>query len=172
LTGFDNIDHCKEGTALLWSFGNHQVKPGRYGVNNPVAYQEFFENVCSVIKYSRLSGASDKCSVWWVSTHARIRTIFDDESPEYVTNFNEGMKDFFEKKKCGETNYIDVYNMTTSLKNTVLNKGEDWDEGGKLSYDLVHWGMEVNLIKAQIIINSLVLNTQHTPAKRISISGR
>jgi hypothetical protein len=160
LNGFNDLNHCQEGTALLWSFGNHKLsRYGRYGVNNATAHQLSFENVCHSIKQSKLvTGQSQKCSVWWVSTHARIRTIFDDESPEFVTSFNEGMKEFFEHKKCGETNFIDVYNMTNSLVNTVLNKRQDLDEGIKISYDLVHWGMEINLIKAQIIINSLLLN--------------
>eukprot|EP01033_Poteriospumella_lacustris_P006438 gene6438-4633_t len=38
--------------------------------------------------------------------------------------------------------------MTLGLK----NKTENVD----LSYDRVHWGMEVNLIKAQIVLNAIL----------------
>lgn len=153
LNGLNDLNHCEPGTALLWSFGNHRLsRYGRYGVNNATAYQLSFEQVCSRIKHSdKVNGHVNKqCSVWWVSTHSRIRTIFDDECPECVFDFNEGMRSFYERGSCGETNYIDVYNMTNRL---VV----DYSEVGRtMSYDLVHWGMEVNLIKAQIIINALL----------------
>ena len=160
LNGLTNTKHCEAGAAMLWSFGNHKIsRYGRYGVNNATAHQLSFEDICREIKgNSMISGHSKHCSIWWVSTHARIRTIWDDETPEFVTSFNEGMKEFYESGKCGQTNYIDVYNMTTALAVNVLQDRKDIDEGIKLSYDLVHWGMEVNLIKAQIIINALLMN--------------
>jgi hypothetical protein len=156
LNGINDLQSCNPGTVLLWSFGNHKLsRYGRYGTNNATAYQLSFHDICNKIRSesSKVDGhVSDKCSVWWVSTHARIRTIFEDETPEHVRNFNEGMREFFENKKnCGETNYVDVYNMTNSL---VIP--EIIEEARKMSYDLVHWGMEVNLIKAQIILNALL----------------
>jgi hypothetical protein len=67
-----------------------------------------------------------------------------------VKSYNEGMREFFRGGQCGEVNYIDVYNMTASF-------GEHHkDIASKYSYDMVHWGMEVNLLKAQIILNALV----------------
>ena len=47
-------------------------------------------------------------------------------------------------------NYIDVFNMTDSL--VVQHDAE----ARKMTWDQVHWSYEVNLIKAQIIINALL----------------
>ena len=60
------------------------------------------------------------------------------------------MHQFAADRKCDDLNYIDVYNMTESL---ALNHRE---EAERLTYDQVHWGFEVNLIKAQIILNALL----------------
>jgi len=58
------------------------------------------------------------------------------------------MRAFFDSHHCGPINYIDVYNMTLGLQNRT--------EAVDMSYDRVHWGMEVNLVKAQIILNALL----------------
>ena len=50
------------------------------------------------------------CSVWWVSTHYRLRAVYDDERAENVYNYNRGMRAFFDAgNRCGPVNYIDVY---------------------------------------------------------------
>ena len=91
------------------------------------------------------------CSIWWVSTHYRLRAIYKDEKPEMVRDYNLGMRKFFEEgKRCGPVNYVDVYNMTADL---ATNHQVD---ALKMTYDQVHWGIEVNLIKAQIILNALL----------------
>ena len=59
------------------------------------------------------------------------------------------MRSFFDAGECGAVNYIDVYNMTSGLASQLPTEAE------KLTYDGVHWGMEINLIKAQIIIHAL-----------------
>jgi hypothetical protein len=90
------------------------------------------------------------CGMYWISTHYRLVAHFPDEAEHQVKSYNEGMRNFFTSGKCGDINYIDVYNMTAAL-------GQHHKEiAPHLSYDKVHWGMEVNLQKAQIIINALV----------------
>lgn len=161
LCGLENLDACKDdGIAILFSFGNHHFGPNRYGVNNATAFQHLFQSsLCPAIGNAALTVTGDvnKCSVWWVSTHARYIAYFLDESPASVDSFNEEMKEFFESRKCGNTNYIDVYNMTNSLIHHVLKDRQDEALASQLSYDKVHWGMEVNLLKAQIILNALLL---------------
>ena len=50
-----------------------------------------------------------------------------------------GMRSFFDSGGCGAVNYIDVYNMTSALALQLPTEAE------KLTYDGVHWGMEVGL---------------------------
>jgi len=92
-----------------------------------------------------------------------------------VYNYNRGMRAFFDAgNRCGPVNYIDVYvgltatwdclialtyvapccscryNMTASLA-AGPHHGAD-----KMTYDMVHWGIEANLHKAQIVLNALL----------------
>lgn len=162
LNGLSNLNHCsnQEGTVVLWSFGNYKLtRHGRQGVNDPKMYQEYFErDICQVLKQDSTSSvnkysgtiAKHSCSTWWISTHYRMRAFFDDEHPENVYNYNRGMRQYFDSKGCGEVNYIDVYNFTKQL-------GENYtSEAAFMTYDSVHWGFEVNLIKAQIILSALL----------------
>jgi hypothetical protein len=100
--------------------------------------------------YSGVAGGNSACSVWWVSTHYRMKAHFDDETPEIVKDYNEGMRKFYDSGGCGNVNYVDVYNTTAQL---ALHHKEDAEQ---MTYDGVHWGYEVNLIKAQILINALL----------------
>jgi len=162
LNGLSNLNHCgnQDGSVILWSFGNYKLtRHGRQGVNDPKMYQEYFErDICQVLKQDATIGtnkysgpfAKHPCSIWWISTHYRMRAIYDDEHPENVYNYNLGMRQYFDSKRCGEVNYIDVYNFTKQL-------GENHTaEATQMTYDSVHWGLEVNLIKAQIILSALL----------------
>lgn len=156
LSGFSNLNECNTpGTLVMWSFANYKLsRYGRDGVNNATMYQQFFEkDICPALKdkMSDITGDyTHPCSVWWISTHYRVKAFFDDEKPEIVKAYNEQMREYFDSKKCGNVNYVDVYNMTSHL-------GVDHPtEAEKMTYDGVHWGLEGNLIKAQIIINALL----------------
>ena len=166
LVGLDNLNQCsaKSGSVALFSWGNYKVGPQitpRHGVNNATAYAQFFEDsgLCpSIRKYDshmqssalgeRAVGRS--CNVVWLSTHYRLRKHYDDEGPDVVQTYNENMRSFIQSGKCGRIHYIDVYNMTAAL-----GRGHA-EEARGMSYDHVHWGMEVNLVKAQIILNALL----------------
>jgi hypothetical protein len=178
IAGFGDMGLCSktEGSVVLWSFGNYKLsRYGRHGVNNATAYAEFFQkDICPALarkkastmdalkattpgteQYSRLmryGEVSESCSVWWVSTHYRMRAYFDDEQAPIVRNYNYGMRKYFDSGHCGHVNYIDVYNMTAGLG---LHHS---DVANRMTYDGVHWGFEVNLVKAQIIINALTLD--------------
>jgi hypothetical protein len=157
LHGIDNLNHCQseEGTVNLWSFGNYKLgHNGREGVNNATLYQRFFEaNICPALKSSSDKFPGDfkhGCSTWWISTHHRLRAYFDDEKAEVVKHYNKEMRAYYDSGACGPVNYIDVFNATERLSH--LHEAE------QMTYDGVHWGMEGNMIKAQIIINALVSN--------------
>jgi hypothetical protein len=157
IAGFGDLNRCSSsnGSVVLWSFGNYKLqRHGRAGVNNATAYSEFFQkDICPSLrqrgKLAHDGEVSEPCSVWWVSTHYRVKAYFDDEQPQVVKDYNYGMRKFFDRGDCGSVNYIDVYNMTLKL---ALNHSAD---AGKMTYDGVHWGFEINLVKAQIIINAL-----------------
>jgi hypothetical protein len=161
LNGITNVDHCsnQNGTLVVWSFGNYKTtRYGRTGVNDPKLYQEMFEkDICDVLKQDydgpkKYSGpiASHPCSMWWISTHYRVRGIFEDETAEKIQYYNEQMRLYFDTKKCGDVNYVDVYNMTRELG---INHNA---EAITMTYDQVHWGFEVNLIKAQILLSAIL----------------
>ena len=170
LIGVDNLNQCTNhgnGSIILFSWGNYKVGNGggRHGVNDASAYSQFFEDsgLCPAIRARdeqrgaagrrKLRSAKSKrlpCGIYWVSTHYRLVAHFPDEKESIVKAYNEGMRRFFASGKCGDVNYIDVYNMTASF-------GEHHrDIAAKYSYDQVHWGFQVNLIKAQIILNALI----------------
>jgi hypothetical protein len=121
--------------------------------------QNYSQNIVknTILNYSALSHNNNhnifnNCSVWWISTHYRMRGYFPDESTAQIKSFNEDMRAFFDHSdhKCGVVNTIDVYNMTSQLG---LNHTE---EAKLMTYDQVHWGMEVNLIKVQIILKAVL----------------
>lgn len=158
LNNYDGTDACRKinGSVVLWSFGNHKcTRYGRTGVNNATELRGCFENnICRELntegKYSPDIAVDNTCSTWWVSTHYRVVAHFSDETIDRVKTFNEGMRQHFDAGGCGPVNYIDVYNMTRELTVNHLAEAE------KMTYDKVHWGMEVNLVKAQIILNALL----------------
>ena len=142
---------CGDGQLNFWSEGNHPVDLNyttRVGVNNPVEYQKKFSG--SELCKKRNNDSSLKCSLFWISTHARPSKFFLDEEEGKVRFFNEQMRRFFESGQCGaETGYIDVYNMTSNLVHL------HYPEAQFMSFDAAHWGMEVNLVKVQILANAL-----------------
>lgn len=156
LTGMDGVGSCmpKKGALQILSFGNHKLGTPRYGVNNATAYSKFFsETLClDALKHkSEITGSFEQpCSMWWVSTHFRRIGWFPDEKEEIIKDYNLGMRHFFDSGSCGAFNYVDVYNMTKALVT------EDPVDSEQMTYDNVHWGLEVNLIKAQILLNAIL----------------
>ena len=150
---------CIKGDVYLWSEGNHRVNPSvsnRYGINNASAYSAHYLN--DSYKNSWRDGHKPHplcpqaketysiCPTYWISTHARISARYEDEKEQRTDAFNREMRTFMESNKCGPMGYLDVYNMTRSLV-------QDFPDDAKLmSFDGMHWGMEVNLVKAQIFL--------------------
>ena len=44
-----------------------------------------------------------------------MKSYYDDEKANVVQDYNIGMRNFFDSGRCGDVNYIDVFNMTASL---------------------------------------------------------
>ena len=105
-------------------------------------------------RFSGRVGGTSQCSVWWLSTHFRQHPLDNaDETYEIVESYNNEMRSFFDSGQCGNVNYLDVYNMTKSL---ALGQSVPVDDVKKMTHDGVHWGMEVNMVKAQIVLNGLI----------------
>ena len=86
-----SLDNCGNGHLSLWSEGNHPVDwnyETRLGVNDAIEYQKKFSRsnygICPT-----LSSGLNKCSLFWVSTHARHDQKFTDEEDRKVQSFNE-----------------------------------------------------------------------------------
>lgn len=161
LKGVESLSMCSKqnGSVVLFSFGNYKLDGGgRHGVNDAGVYSNFFKRtICPHVlgrsPNSTVDLAVEKvCSIWWVSTHARLRAYNPDEAPPIIEGYNSKMRAFYDARSCGPVSTIDVFNMTAAL---IESSGYRSNEVQAMSYDQVHWGMEVNLIKAQIIINAL-----------------
>lgn len=111
----------------------------------------FLYSICLTLPHPPPTPTQRTCSTVWISTHYRLRAIYDDEKPDIVRGYNLGMREYFDRgARCGPVNYVDVYNMTAALAS------EAHHEATKMTYDMVHWGIEANLHKAQIVLNALV----------------
>lgn len=138
-------------TLVVWSVGNHPTptRPGRDGINNAEGYIEMFEagGACR-------RDLSRGCGLVWASTHARPA----EGSPGYggelretfaqVAEYNTKMRAYFEGGGCGSgIRYLDVFNMTDHLTHGHAA------EARFMTFDHAHWGMEVNLNKAQLLLS-------------------
>ena len=150
------------GKLLLWSMANHPLAmKTRYGVNDAKTRIASFQDQCATKRHAYEH-------VIWLSTHARVIQLHKDEAPLVVKTFNEQLRQFFDSGHCGgQVSYIDVYNMTASLvfkrtgthpQDFVFRKENVF---GNLTFDGVHWGMTVNLLKAQIILNAIADHKWH-----------
>lgn len=146
-------NYCDPNTLVIWSGGAHGIganKETRYGVNNAFAY------------YTRRIRPSELCKspqrTLWLSTHARAtlpnQYFFEDEIHEYVEKFANDLQKYLALDECQNFHYVDVYNMTDSLV-SMYNRTELRDL--KVTYDGVHYGRTVNLLKVQIILNYILL---------------
>ena len=171
----------KNNSVVLLSFGNHNTGPGRSGVNNATLQLQKFRYGCKIFEedgaLSNKTKSSSGISVigninindndnnhtnnkprhfmYWVSTHAREKAYFPDESPHHVERFNDEMRVLIEAGGCtADTLFIDVFNMTKSLLRL------DKREVQKLSADGVHWGRNVNMVKTQIILSEMERDTR------------
>ena len=151
----DPQSYCKSDskTVVFFSYGNHQINGvhNRHTINNAQDYISLFEeqNICD-----RVQTKPANCEIYWVSTHHRLRNGSQypgvEETYERIEKYNIAMRNYFTSPRCNGIKYIDVYNLTKSL----MDELPAW-EAELMAYDHAHWGMEVNLLKVQIILNAL-----------------
>ena len=159
----------KSGGIVILTEGAHSPGypgKGRVGVHNSSAFiHHYLNTLCPKLKAlptfssSPEGGASwynstqrlPPCSMFWVSRHYRMRAGALDERDEVLRAFNAGMEAFFRvnASACPGVRLVDTYSMTAEL----ANRHEV--DAKQLTYDSNHWGMEINLVKAQLIVRAI-----------------
>lgn len=141
-------DKREIGDLIFMSEGNHILHNRFDTINNASAYSSHYLSSTN----SLCSNSGPPSITIWISTHARIASTNKFETSARVKLYNEQMKDFVLSGRCGPIQYIDVYNMTNDLKTNHR------DDALRMTYDKAHWGMEVNLAKAQMILTEISEN--------------
>ena len=146
-------------TVLVWSEGSHYTRPmDSYGMYNFVAYRDkLFDGAGNGLH--ALCGPSptiyNRKHVMWMSVHARpaeTSSRTQDETHSKVAQYNAQMRKFFESKQCGKVGFLDVWNMTLRFVQ------EHADLVPFNSYDSYHYTIPVNILKAQLVLNHIVIN--------------
>ena len=162
--------HTRDGRSLvLWSEGSHPLYPikilgsnrsddGRF---NSSAYSDKFLSHYKFCNNSNssvhsLNFSNMETRVVWVSTHYRPGPIVHPtENNKYSNLYNREMRNKMQGNDCPccKLEYIDVYNMTkklffiSGLNHSIITEN--------MVVDHLHYSMNVNLIKAQIILHHL-----------------
>ena len=143
---------AKPNSLMIMHEGGHPVfyiyqNNAANGANNVTAYTN---------KYTRYWGLCnttlsypERSNVIYMSHHRRPRDGRHAwESYPAIKAFSEGMKDWFATtNECNIRHYVDVLNMTSDMGHFSSDVWKD------LSYDMVHFGRSVNLLKIQMILN-------------------
>ena len=92
------------------------------GENNASAYVHHLSRDGEMCPFAAAHPAA--CRVWWVTTHQRrhISNLPGHTlvSHAILTDFNVGMRQWFEAGHCGVTHVVDVFNMTGAARNKAL----------------------------------------------------
>lgn len=143
--------HCKDQPrkkrVYLWSEEKiPTIKQDSEDLFSAPAYAQYYLNKDqSTCKY--MAGGGFCHALYRVSTHQHVFSTKKTESRERIEAFNLGMRGFFENE-CGNTHYIDVFNMTNGLSKR--------EEATSMAYESNTYGLTVNLIKVSIL-NAIIL---------------
>ena len=140
-------DQPRQKRVYLWSEEKvPTIKEDSEDLFSAPAYAQYYLNKDkSTCKYMAEGGFCH--TLYRVSTHQHIFSTSNLESPERIEAFNLGMRGFFENE-CGNTHYIDVFNMTNGLSKR--------EEANSMAYESNTYGLTVNLIKVSIF-NIIIL---------------
>ena len=139
---------------VIWGAGNHPVNLNystRYGVlNASIVGSEKLAHTCKDLADSQLQ------KIFWLDPHARLNSISlpwlatPDEQINRLYRFHTEMPgQLFLHCKIPRARFISSWNATFDL---IKNFRKD---AKNMTYDGVHWGMSVNLLKADQIIQAI-----------------
>lgn len=149
-------DFLNKYDAIVWSGGNHPVDKNyttRYGVYDAaVISKEILEPQCGTT--NDMDAMNRK--VVWLDTHARQchgsychLDMNPDETLGAVERFHKEMPSFL-KDVCGITKIASVWDASYELVTKLHEEAET------MTFDRVHWGMQLNLLKAHEILRQIM----------------
>jgi hypothetical protein len=117
-----------------------------------VAYADKFLNHYKLCR-ARQEITNPLRNIVWITTHLRPYIgIHMGEKHEDIIAYNKGMISFFQSNQCGENvTIVDVIQMTRMLQLEELRVYLK-----KQTFDGSHFKRNINVLKAQLILNSLV----------------
>lgn len=134
---------------IVWSIGRHPYDGNyshRLGVNDAYAmYTGFFGPRCESYNSTLLAEFCKK--VVWLDTHVRVMPHHADE------NYNQELKFHIEAptwifRSCNVQRFASAWDATDRLVSNHISDAQ------KMSFDGVHWGSAVNLLKAQAVLKA------------------
>ena len=132
--------------------GRHPVDGNyshRYGQQDAgVISREYFQPMCSVLPRQTVCR-----KLIWLDTHDRPRAYHSDEGfrQSYDFLFSSRAAIF---RDCGVQSFASGWEASNQLVSLYP------DQAANMSFDGVHWGMEVNLIKAFSIFSQMLVLSQ------------
>ena len=157
---------------VVWGGGNHPTNENyqtRHGTNNAaIVSKEKIQPLCNKIANRNLHDKLEmRKNLIWANTHVQYFSIWPTnqtwpfQSHEYLKRYHGAVHDEFIKHCTGSNDNI-VGNGTTianifkgsvsvwnATRDLALNHKED---AANMTYDKMHWGMNVNLLKAHELI--------------------
>jgi len=133
---------------LVWGGGNHPVDSNynsRLGVNNArVVQQRKIAPTCRLLPQAKMAS-----KVVWLSTHARLRSVRNDEARVVLRAYHDAMPSVL-RKECGVTKTASVFNATVALVDLHAH------DAANLTWDGTHWSGVVNAYKAYAVFNAML----------------
>lgn len=128
-------------------------------LQDPVGYQDKFLNHYKMCR-KRTSQSTrspetpgGRNNVVWISTHVRpVDGNHKQEKSDVIVTYNLKMKEWFASNACGPVQHIDVTNMTHMLQLGPLRDNLK----KKMTFDGMHFSRTLNVLKAHLILSSLV----------------
>jgi len=155
-------DEVAKYDIVIWGCGNHppnlDYSPGRPAVNDAALARALAldrRSECSSTRFRAYTGSR----VIWLSQHVRLNSVSEpelnlargyhtvdpDESVAQQLAYHREMPVHL-REVCNVTHFTSIWNATMALTaNPHINHT-------RLTYDGMHWGVELNLLKARAIV--------------------
>ena len=153
-------EYLHDYDAIVWWGGNHAIDNNyatRYGVHDATLVAKgILQPQCgAVLRDSQKSQITKK--VVWLDTHVRQGhgsycplKFHNDEKLPVVQRYREELPKYLEEI-CDIHKIASVWEASYQLVMTRFEEAET------MTFDRVHWGMQLNLLKAHAIIHQILL---------------
>ena len=150
--------------AIIWGGGNHPIDEvsysTRWGIHDAGQVERHvFEPTCNESSISWLpipqideknkkSALRTVPRLFWLSVHARLSGEGDESEVAMKLYSQDSLHAI--QRACGNVDGIDVFEMTQKLVHDIP------EEAKLMTFDSSHWSRAVNVVKAQIVLYSLL----------------